>query len=247
MLDRHARDVAQLHRLPRDRIGAGDHRLRGDHRGHGRQHDHRDPAPLRHAEEERIACRAWVFEQQRTLAEVVQHQRRQDEEIPAVADGLGAEVAHVGVQRLATGHRQHHRAEDEDAAPAVLGEETDAVQGIQCVEHFRVMGDVEHADDGQHREPQQHHRAEHLADFFGAEALAEEQHHQHRDRQRHDPGVQPRRYDLQALDRRQRGDRRSDHAVAEEQRGAEDAEDADDVGGRRSPSAGSAGSAPSAP
>ena len=49
-----------------------------------------------------------VGQQQRPLAEIIQHQRRKREIEPRPADGLGAEMAHVGIQRFAARHRQHH-------------------------------------------------------------------------------------------------------------------------------------------
>ena len=70
-----------------------------------------------------------------------------------------------------------------------------------------------------------HHRAEQAADALGPVALEEEQGGEHDQRHRHDPGVQARGRDLQALDRRQHRDGRRDDAVAEEDGGAEDAEE----------------------
>ena len=63
------------------------------------------------------------------------------------------------------------------------------------------------------------------ADPRRAAPLDHEQHDQDDERRSGRPhGVQLRRRDLEALDRGQHRDRRRDHAVAVEQRGAEDAE-----------------------
>ena len=67
------------------------------------------------------------------------------------------------------------------------------------------------------------------ATLRGAARLHREQRDQDHDGQRHDVGVEGRRRDLQAFDRRQHRQRRRDHGVAVEQRGADDAEQHDDA------------------
>ena len=57
VLDVHARQVAELHRLTRERERARDHRLRRDHRRERRQHDERDQRPRRRESEERMLGR----------------------------------------------------------------------------------------------------------------------------------------------------------------------------------------------
>ena len=104
----------ELHALPRHGEGAGDHRLAGDDGGEGGQHHQRQPQPVRAEQKERIVAARRVAEHQRALAEIVQHQGRQDEEDPAPADRLGAEMAHIGVERLGAGDRQHHRAQHDE-------------------------------------------------------------------------------------------------------------------------------------
>ncbi len=109
--DLQPRQEAELDRLLGHREGARDHRLRGDHRRHRRQHHHRHPAPVRDQQEEGVGDRARVADDQRALAQVVERQRREDDEEPGAADRRPAEVAHVGVERLGAGDRQHDRAE----------------------------------------------------------------------------------------------------------------------------------------
>ena len=109
------------------------------------QRDHRPARPFGDADVERVLHRRRVLQHQRALPEVVQHQRRQHEEVPGIADGLGAEMAHVGVDRLAAGHRQHHRAEDEEAVAAVRHEETQRPDRIERGQHLRIACDVVHA------------------------------------------------------------------------------------------------------
>ena len=52
----------------------------------------------------------------RALPQIIEHQRRQDEEQPGNADRLAAEMAHVGIERLGAGHRQHDRAQRQEGA-----------------------------------------------------------------------------------------------------------------------------------
>src|SRR5882724_2881667 len=47
---------------------------------------------------------------------------------PGQADRAPPEVPHIGVQRLAAGDHQHHRAEDQEAGHPVSAEEVDGVQ-----------------------------------------------------------------------------------------------------------------------
>ena len=56
----------------------------------------------------------------RALAKVVQQQGRQHQAKPGIANRLAAKVAHIGVQRLGAGQRQHHRAQGQQTGPAVI-------------------------------------------------------------------------------------------------------------------------------
>ena len=70
----------------------------------------------------------------------------------------------------------------------------------------------------QNHEPSHHHRAKQLADAISAVFLDQEQGHQYHQRHWHYPVFQAAECQLQALYRRQHGNRRGDHAVAIEQR-----------------------------
>ena len=61
--------------------------------------------------------------QQRALPEVDEEQAGQHEGVPAERDRPTAEVAHVGVERLAADDDEDDRAEDQEAREAVVGEE----------------------------------------------------------------------------------------------------------------------------
>jgi len=81
----------------------------------------------------------------------------------------------------------------------------------------------------QSEEPQHHHRPEEAADEVGAEALHGEEGGDDPDADREDVVLQPGGAHLQALDRREHGDRRRDQAVAEEERGPDHPEDHDEA------------------
>ena len=84
-------------------------------------------APGRDHREERVLGRRRLAQDERALSEVAEHQRWHRQGEPGHADGARAEVPHVGVQRLATRHRQHDRAEDEEARHPVRGEVVDGM------------------------------------------------------------------------------------------------------------------------
>ena len=87
----------------------------------------RQQRPRRGQHVERVLRRLGVAQHERSLAEVVEQQGRQHIEVPGQADGLGAEMAHVGVERLAARHHQEDRAQHEEAVPAVVGRRSRAI------------------------------------------------------------------------------------------------------------------------
>ena len=68
---------------------------------------------------ERILDRLGMRQHQRALAEIVDQQRRQHEPEPGALDRLAAEMAEIGIERLAAGDGQKHRAERDQADVAV--------------------------------------------------------------------------------------------------------------------------------
>ena len=111
MQDRKPRQQSELDRLMHQGIGAGDHRLAGDHRRGGGEHDHRDQKRFRHQTVERVFDRGRIGQHFRALAEIVDQQRRQYEGKPSDLDRLAAEVTKIGIKRLAAGDDQEYRAE----------------------------------------------------------------------------------------------------------------------------------------
>ncbi len=224
LADRDPRQEAELHRLARDRVGARDHRLRGDDRRDGREHDHRDLSPARDEQEERVRDRLRVCEDQAALAEVVERQRGEDEQEPGARDRDAPEVAHIGVEGLGAGDREHDGAHRDEGDVGVAGDERVAVARREALEDRRVVNDPVHADGADRREPDRHHRPEEAADALGAPVLDQEEPGEQRQRDRHHEVRDARGGHLEALDRREDRDRRGDHAVAVEERGTEHAE-----------------------
>src|SRR5260370_42651526 len=122
-------------------------------------------------------------------------------------------MTHVCVKRLATGYAQEYAAEDEDPRTARMAQELHRVTRIERGHDGGVSNDRGHAESGDHQKPEQHHRPEGAADFFGTEALRGEQRDQDGHRHRHDERLEGIGDDVEALERAQYRYRRSDDAV----------------------------------
>ena len=133
-----ARQVAQLDDLLGHAEGASNQRLRGDHRGCRRQPDQRHQRPVGGHHEKRVLHSRRVGQQQRALAKIVERERRHDHGKPGQADRLLAEVPHVGVERLATGHAQHDRAKNDEGGAGVVKHEPQRVMRADRPQDFRV-------------------------------------------------------------------------------------------------------------
>ena len=140
-------------------------------------------------------------------------------------------MAHVGVQGLGPGDRENDRAQCEEGDGRVLHGELHGVDGRQGAQDLRVLDNAPNAACGDRREPDDHHRSEEPAHRRRSTALHREQQGEddHGDGN-HEVG-QLRAHNLQPLDSGQHRDRRGDHAVAEKQRGTEDAQAGEKGGG----------------
>ena len=159
----------------------------------------------------------------RALAKVVQQQGRQHQAEPGIANRLAAKVAHIGVQRLGAGQRQHHRAQRQQAGPAMVGQKAQAQHRIDRLQHGRLFADAQHAQRAQGEKPQPHDRAKKRPHLGSAAFLNQKQRNQHAQRQRQHIGVQLGRHHLQPFDRRQHRNGRGDHHLAKEQARAQQA------------------------
>jgi hypothetical protein len=155
----------------RERERAGDERLRRDDRGQRRQDDERGEQDAGRQQVKRVARRLRGAQDQGPLAEVVEQQRGQDEREPCDADGTAAEVAHVGIQRLGAGDREHDGAQREERLAAVRDEELDRVPGVQRRQHARAARQLGGAEDADSEEPGEHDGREDAADSRGTALL----------------------------------------------------------------------------
>jgi len=135
-------------------------------------------------------------------------------------------MPHVGVHGLAAGHREEGGPEHREADGwAGMDEIADRVPWVECCQYTRRARDPKKAQQADRCEPDQHDRAKDPADRLGPTPLHEEKANQDHERQWHHQGRDMGRVELEALDRAQHGDRRRDHAVAVEQRRADQPDD----------------------
>src|SRR5438045_1541858 len=64
------------------------------------------------------------------MTQIVQRQRRQDDEKPGSLDRPFAKMPEVGIQRLGTGDSEKHRAQRDEANDAVVEHERDSMERI---------------------------------------------------------------------------------------------------------------------
>jgi hypothetical protein len=99
---------AELHGLLSHAERARNHRLRRDHRRRRGEQHHWYLGPSGQQQKERVHYRFRGPQNQRALRQVVQRQRREDDQEPRAADRAPAEVAHVGVECLRSGDSENH-------------------------------------------------------------------------------------------------------------------------------------------
>ncbi|MNJ57752.1 hypothetical protein D3C77_533540 [compost metagenome] len=111
-------------------------------------------------------------------------------------------MAKVGIQRLGTGQRQHHRAQYRHPDARMNDKELHRPVGIQGLQHGRLQEDAIRAEAAQHQEPAHHQWPEQQTQACGAVLLQQEQPDQHHQRQRNHPVLHPFEGDFQPLDGR---------------------------------------------
>jgi hypothetical protein len=186
-----------------------------------REHHQRKHRPVGRKAEERAPADGGIVEEQRDLPRIVKQQRRQHDGVPDCADRISPDMAHIGVQRLATGDRQEYGAQHREGPPTAAQQKTDGVIRVDRDQHARMArdaGDPEHRDGD---EPEQHDRTEGLADDRGPAALDGEQPEQDRHRHRQHIGLEDLGADVEAFQRAQHRNGRRDDAVAIDQGGPE--------------------------
>ncbi len=135
-------------------------------------HDHRVECPRRVPAHRRVVQCVGMLQQQRRLPEVVEQQCGQRHGEPGEADRAAAEVTHVGVQRLAARHHQHHRSEDEEAGEAVVAEEAHRMDRVHGRKDGRIRGKPAHPEQRNAHEPDHHDRPEDVTHARGAASAA---------------------------------------------------------------------------
>ena len=143
-------------------------------------------------------------------------------------------MAHVGIERLAAGQRQEHRADHRKRDDGIGDQETRGLGRIDRLQNGRRHHDVASAQQPDDDEPDHHDRTEQRPDALGPPPLDHEQSDQDDQRDRHDEFFEPGRDQLQPFHGRKHRDRRGDDAIAAKQGGADHAEH-DEHGKPRSP------------
>ena len=227
-MDRHARDEAELDRLPRDRERARDHRLAGDHRRKAGNDQQGPLEPVGREIIERADQRGLPFaHQQRGLPQIVEHERGQHQRQPRDADRVAPEMAHVGIERLGARHRQNRRAHREEAPERIGREHRHRMMRAERKDHAGQRHDADQPEHGDRAEIEQHDRPEEGRHALGPAPLDQEQPDQDRHHHRHDPDLHARLVDREAFHRAHDRDRRGDHRIAIEQRRGKDPEQDD--------------------
>ena len=130
----------------------------------------------------------------------------------------------VGIQRLGTGHAQHHRAQNDEGGARVLPHETHRVMRADGPQNFRMGDDLRDTQQRQHRKPDQRDRSKKFTDASRAMLLHRKQRKQNQQRDRDHTLFKGGRNDFQSFDCRQHRDGRCDHTIAIKQRGAKNPE-----------------------
>ena len=84
-------------------------------------------------------------------------------------------MAHVGVERFTAGDDEEDRTEGQEAIQVVRRDHLQGVEGVERLEHDRVVENLDETEQADDREPDDHDRPEHLADARGTAALHREQ------------------------------------------------------------------------
>ena len=178
------RQETHLHHLLGHAESTRDQRLRSDH-GRSRRQTHQwHQQPIRGHHVKRIFHSFRIGQQQRTLAEVVQHQAGHDHRKPSQTNGLLSKVPHVCVQGFAACHAQHHCAQNQKSYLRLGEHETQRMMRTQGPQDFWMVNDVIHTQCGNDGKPHQSDGAKKFTNATGAVLLHKEQTKQNEQSQR---------------------------------------------------------------
>ena len=175
-------------------------RLRGNHRGHGRQAHQRQQGPIRRHHVEGVFHGLGLGQEQSALAKIIQRQARHDHAEPGQTDGLFTKVPHVGIQRLPPRDAQDHRAENDEGGARLVPHEAQRVVRADGHQNFRMVGDVRHTQHRDGGKPDQGDGSKELTNARRATFLDPEQAEQDHQRERNHVLLESGRNDLQAFD-----------------------------------------------
>ncbi len=136
-------------------------------------------------------------------------------------------MAHIGVERLGPRNGEHDGAERDEGEIDMPRDEADAEFGKERLQHEGVLRNLDGAHDADDQEPDRHDGAEGAAHAAGAAALAKEQDDDNGEGKRVYRRGEAGGDDFQPCDGGEHGDGGGDHAVAEEEAGADNADDAE--------------------
>ena len=132
-------------------------------------------------------------------------------------------MPHIGVQRFAASHAQHHGPQNNEGDAGVVQAKAPGVVGREGPQNLRMLGNMQQPQSRNGQEPQHHHRAKKFANASSPCFLHKEQGEQHQQGQRDDVGLELGRHHFQALHRPQHRDSGGDDPIAVEQTGAKNA------------------------
>src|SRR5437763_11111501 len=133
-------------------------------------------------------------------------------------------MTHVGVKRLAAGNREKHPTQDQECKAGFLEQHANAVEGVEGVEYFEIVSDVDQTQAADNDEPDRCHRRKERRNAGCPMMLKQKQRDEDHKRERDDKRLEVRIDDREALDRRYDGYRRRDHPVAKAEGGPDDAD-----------------------
>ena len=163
-------------------------------------------------------------QQQRALAKVIEHQRRQRNREPRELNCGVTEMAEVGIQCFTARHSEEYRAQHDQSSTRIFREKADGM-GRENGAHDRgVTQNAVETEHGNRGEPDEHDRTEDAAHHGRPAALKCEQTDEDDECDPQDPVLQLRCGDLETFDRRQHGDRRGERTIGIQQRRPENAQ-----------------------
>ena len=132
-------------------------------------------------------------------------------------------MAHVGIERLATGDGQEHTAEHQERKARPFDQHGDAVKRVKGIENIRIVEQMIETHDAEDEKPDRGDRREQRGDTRRALVLEQEQRDENAERQGHDKGLEVRVDDIQPFDGGEHRHGGRYHRVAEEERSTYDA------------------------